>query len=39
MTKCSKTEEIRWQVMKAMMEQFPALRQKVKEYMREQETA
>jgi hypothetical protein len=35
----SKTEEIRWQVLKAMLEQFPALKQKVKSYLKEQETA
>jgi len=30
-----KTEEIRWQVIKAMLDEFPALREKVKGYLKE----
>lgn len=29
-----KTEEIRWHVIKAMLDEFPDLREKVKEYLR-----
>ena len=32
----SKSEEIRWQVVKAMLDEFPALKVKVKKYLREQ---
>jgi len=31
-----KNEEIRWQVIKAMLEEFPSLRDKVKKYLKEQ---
>jgi hypothetical protein len=30
----SKSEEIRWQVMKAMLDEFPALKEKVKKYLK-----
>jgi len=32
----SKSEEIRWQVMKAMLDEFPMLKEKVKKYLKEQ---
>lgn len=32
-----KTEEIRWQVIKAMLDEFPTLKEKVKTYLKEQE--
>lgn len=32
-----KTEEIRWQVMKAMLEEFPTLKKKIKTYLKDQE--
>ena len=32
----SKSEEIRWQVMKAMLDEFPTLKEKVKQYLKEQ---
>jgi len=32
----SKSEEIRWQVMKAMLDEFPTLKKKVKKYLKEQ---
>jgi hypothetical protein len=32
-----KDDEIRWQVIKAMLDEFPTLREKVKSYLREQE--
>jgi len=35
----SRTEEIRWQVMKAMLEQFPALKKRVRAYLKRQESA
>jgi hypothetical protein len=31
----SKTEEIRWQVIKAMLNEFPTLKEKVKSYLKE----
>jgi len=31
-----KSEEIRWQVMKAMLDEFPVLKEKAKRYLREQ---
>jgi hypothetical protein len=31
-----KDEEIRWHVIKAMLEEFPALREKVEDYLKEQ---
>jgi hypothetical protein len=31
----SKCEEIRWQVVKAMLDEFPTLREKVKNYLKE----
>jgi len=33
-----KSEEIRWQVLKAMIDEFPALKEKVKEYLKVQES-
>ena len=33
-----KTEEIRWQVIKAMLDEFPTLKEKVKTYLKEQKT-
>ena len=35
----SGNEEIRWQVMRAMLEQFPALKERVKAYLKKQESA
>ncbi len=32
----AKSEEIRWQVIKAMLDEFPALKEKVKSYLRKQ---
>jgi hypothetical protein len=32
----SKSEEIRWQVIKAMLDEFPTLKEKVKGYLKEQ---
>jgi hypothetical protein len=32
----SRSEEIRWQVIKAMLDEFPALKEKVKSYLKEQ---
>jgi hypothetical protein len=32
----SKSEEIRWQVMKAMLDEFPTLKEKAKKYLKEQ---
>lgn len=31
-----KSDEIRWQVMKAMLDEFPTLKEKVKKYLKEQ---
>jgi len=31
----SKTEEIRWKVLKAMLNEFPALKERVKSYLEE----
>ena len=31
-----KNEEVRWQVIKAMLDQFPALKEKVRNYLKEQ---
>jgi len=31
----SKNEEIRWQVIKAMLEEFPVLKERVKRYLKE----
>jgi hypothetical protein len=33
-----KNEEIRWQVIKAMLDEFPTLKKKVKNYLKEQKT-
>ena len=33
-----KNEEIRWQVIKAMLDEFPTLKEKVKSYLKEQKT-
>jgi len=32
----TKNEEIRWQVIKAMLDEFPTLKDKVKNYLKEQ---
>jgi hypothetical protein len=32
----SKNEEIRWQIIKAMLDEFPTLKEKVKRYLKEQ---
>jgi len=32
----SKTEEVRWSVVKAMLDEFPKLKEKVKDYLKEQ---
>jgi hypothetical protein len=34
MKKCRDKEEIRWQVMKAMLDEFPTLRQKARNYIK-----
>jgi hypothetical protein len=34
MKSCQDTEEIRWQVVKAMLDDFPVLRKKVKSYIK-----
>jgi hypothetical protein len=31
----NQTEELRWQVIKAMLEEFPTLKQKVKTYLKQ----
>jgi len=31
-----KTEEIRWQVIKAMLDEFPTLKEKARKYLKEQ---
>lgn len=36
MDQTSKPEELRWQVVKAMLEEFPTLKQKVKTYLKEE---
>ncbi|MEM3443025.1 MAG: hypothetical protein QXZ02_06955 [Candidatus Bathyarchaeia archaeon] len=36
MNRTSKTDEIRWQVIKAMLEEFPTLKERVKNYLDEQ---
>jgi len=36
MSASSKNEEIRWQVIKAMLDEFPQLKEKVKVYLKEQ---
>jgi len=38
MKRAAKTEEIRWQVLKAMLDEFPSLKSKIREYLRENET-
>ncbi len=35
----SGTEEMRWQVMLAMLKEFPTLRKRVKAYLKEQEAS
>jgi len=37
MTKRVENDEIRWQVIKAMLDEFPALREKVKAYIEKQQ--
>ena len=34
----AKSDEIRWQVLKAMLDEFPSLKRKAREYLRECET-
>jgi hypothetical protein len=36
MSRSSKTDEIRWQVIKTMLEEFPTLKERVKNYLKEQ---
>ncbi|MGQ9531006.1 MAG: hypothetical protein ACUVTC_06185 [Candidatus Bathycorpusculaceae bacterium] len=36
MSRASKTDEIRWQVIKAMLEEFPTLKERVKNYLKEE---
>jgi len=36
MSTSTKSEEIRWQVIKAMLDEFPTLKDKVKNYLKEQ---
>jgi len=36
MTTDSKSQEIRWQVIKAMLDEFPALKERVKDYLSRQ---
>jgi len=31
-----RSEEIRWQVIKAMLDEFPALKERIKKYLKEQ---
>jgi len=33
----AKTEEIRWQVIKAMLDEFPPLKEKVRDYLKEEQ--
>jgi len=33
----SETEEIRWRVIKAMLNEFPSLKQRIKGYLKEEE--
>jgi hypothetical protein len=33
----SKSQEIRWQVIKAMLDEFPTLKEKVRDYLNRQE--
>jgi len=37
MTADPKSQEIRWQVIKAMLDEFPALKERVKDYLVRQE--
>jgi len=32
-----RSEEIRWQVIKAMLDEFPALKERIKKYLKEQQ--
>jgi hypothetical protein len=32
----SKNQEIRWQIIKAMLDEFPSLKERVKSYLKEQ---
>lgn len=34
-----KTEEVRWQVMLAMLEEFPTLRERIKTYLKKQDVS
>jgi len=36
MSESPSTEKIRWQVIKAMLDEFPTLREKVKKYLKEE---
>jgi len=36
MSASSRNEEIRWQVIKSMLDEFPTLKEKVKKYVKEQ---
>jgi len=36
MNTSQKSEEIRWQVIKAMLDEFPVLKERVKNYLKEQ---
>jgi hypothetical protein len=38
MKPAAKNEEIRWQVLKAMLDEFPSLKSKTREYLQEKET-
>ncbi len=38
MKSAAKSEEIRWQVLKAMLDEFPSLKARTRDYLREQET-
>jgi len=38
MTSNTNIEEVRWQVIKAMLEESPKLKEKLKEYLKEQKT-
>jgi hypothetical protein len=38
MTSNANIEEVRWQVIKAMLEESPKLKEKLKEYLKEQKT-
>jgi hypothetical protein len=38
MNTSQKSDEIRWQVIKAMLDEFPVLKERVRNYLKEQKT-